>query len=278
VKESVETASLVQESGRKAKVGEQVRDWLQEYGARIAALEEMTLPLRAEEGHFPLLICSSENIEEMMEAAADGEASIEAYVREQTSAAETRSARQVLRDLADGALAALGEEIGERDDESDLNASYQAYISQWEEGIAMFDENMGAEEGEGSVVEAAARPDSAWIERHEEGELLLLELPAADAWKAPLIVPMGGYNDCPQPLEQAVLFRDWQRRFGAVPAAVTQDTWLLRVGHRPQTHEEALNLAKEHFIFCQYVLESFETIGQYAEHLQHADTWEFWWD
>ncbi|OWA37895.1 hypothetical protein B9G55_02280 [Saccharibacillus sp. O16] len=123
-----------------------------------------------------------------------------------------------------------------------------------------------------------AWPDSTWIERHEEGELLLLDLPIADAWQAPFIVPMGGYNECPQPFEQAVLFRDWQQRFDAVPTAVAQDTWLLQVKRRPQTREEALHLAKEHVMFCQYVLESFETIGQYAEYLQQADRWEFWWD
>ncbi|OWR28784.1 hypothetical protein CDO73_17310 [Saccharibacillus sp. O23] len=141
----------------------------------------------------------------------------------------------------------------------------------------MLDEQVPASASRGTET-SAALPDRAWIERNEEEALLLLDLPEKQAWTAPLVVPMGGYNECPQPLDQAVMFRDWQRRFGAVPAAVTEDSWLLRVKQRPETDEEALDLAKEHFIFCQYVLESFQTIGQYAAYLKTAGTWEFWWD
>lgn len=259
-------------------MSEEVLERLREYGARLAEKEAIELPLQAQSGQVRVLICSGENIEEMLEEAADGEESIRPYVEKQTQAAEGLSAEQALHGLADAVIAEMGgggEIASERG--SGLNDSYRAYAAQWEDGIAMLDEQVPAAADRGAQA-SAALPDLAWIERHEDDGLLLLDLPEKQAWTTPLIVPMGGYNECPQPLEQAVMFRDWQRRFGALPAAVTEDSWLLRVKRRPETDEEALDLAKEHFIFCQYVLESFETIGQYAAYLKAAHTWEFWWD
>ncbi|RKN86389.1 DUF4253 domain-containing protein [Paenibacillus ginsengarvi] len=120
--------------------------------------------------------------------------------------------------------------------------------------------------------------DLSWIADREEDGLLLLTLPAGESQYAPLIVPMGGFNECPQPLEQAVLFRHWQEEYGMVPLVVTQDTWVVRVSERPATDAAALQLAKEHFLFCQYVLETFDSIGQYASYLRRHDIWMFWWD
>jgi hypothetical protein len=31
-------------------------------------------------------------------------------------------------------------------------------------------------------------------------------------------------------------------------------------------------------MFCQYVLESFDSIGQYADYLMKQEIWYFWWD
>lgn len=91
-------------------------------------------------------------------------------------------------------------------------------------------------------------------------------------------VPMGGYNECPLPVYQSVIFRHFQQQYGANILAVTGDTWVLQASRRPQTAEEALQLAKEHFIFCQYVLEDQPTLGHYADSLLKQDVWYFWWD
>ncbi|WP_431809319.1 DUF4253 domain-containing protein [Brevibacillus agri] len=98
--------------------------------------------------------------------------------------------------------------------------------------------------------------DQAWVEqRIEEGDsLVVLNLPQERGYEAPLWVPMGGYNECPLPVYQSVIFRHFQQQYGANILAVTGDTWVLQASRRPQTAEEALQLAKEHFIFCQYVL------------------------
>lgn len=89
---------------------------------------------------------------------------------------------------------------------------------------------------------------------------------------------MGGFNECPLPLYQAVLFKAWKDEYGAVPLLVKEDTWVLRADKLPATDEEALQLAKEHFLFCQYVLETFDTVGEYAAFLKKEPVWHFWWD
>jgi hypothetical protein len=47
----------------------------------------------------------------------------------------------------------------------------------------------------------------------------------------------------------------------------------------PQTEEEALALAAEHFAVCpDVVLQGTETIERYASLLQGQVAWAFWWD
>ncbi|MED1861816.1 DUF4253 domain-containing protein [Brevibacillus reuszeri] len=110
----------------------------------------------------------------------------------------------------------------------------------------------------------------SWITDREEDGLLLLTLPAGESQYAPLIVPMG-CNECPHPLEQDELFRQWQEEQGMVPLVVTQNTWVVRFSKRPATDAAALQLAKEHLLFCQYVLEMFDSVGQYTAHSRHHD-------
>ncbi|NGZ74021.1 DUF4253 domain-containing protein [Saccharibacillus sp. VR-M41] len=212
----------------------------------------------------------------MLEEAADGEDSIRLYAERQRAAAEAASAADVLRSLVDSALTDSGLPTSA---DGGIRDVYGAYAALWDEQGELLDERIVPAAGEdGRPDEPGELPDSAWVGRHGEDGLLLLDLPEAEAWTAPLIVPMGGYNECPQPIEQAVLFRDWQKRFGAVPTAVAEDTWLLQVSRLPETDEEALNLAREHFIFCSYVLEAFDSIGRYAAHLKSSRVWSFWWD
>ncbi|WP_407668012.1 DUF4253 domain-containing protein [Paenibacillus wulumuqiensis] len=37
-------------------------------------------------------------------------------------------------------------------------------------------------------------------------------------------------------------------------------------------------MVKQHMLFCPYVLELFDTIGEYASYLNQQDIWYFWWD
>ncbi|WP_084778229.1 DUF4253 domain-containing protein [Saccharibacillus sacchari] len=249
---------------------------LQAYKVAVVQAEQIQYPIQASQGLHRVLVVAGDNIEEMLEEAADGEDSIRSYVEEQLIRAESLSVSDVLKKVVADSLADSGlPTIDHKQD--DLRSAYKAYAALWAEQPELMDEQLVNVEEEGSVLQEPL-PNAAWVERNEEGELLLLDLPEADAWTAPLTIPMGGYNECPQPVEQAALFRDWQKRYGAVPTAVSEDSWLLRASRLPESDEEALELAREHFMFCSYVLEGFASIGAYAAYLKRSSNWSFWWD
>ncbi|MDO3409392.1 DUF4253 domain-containing protein [Saccharibacillus sp. CPCC 101409] len=258
-----------------------ITDFLQTYQVEVREVGRVEFPLMFPDGLPRLLILPGDNIQDMMELAADGAASIRSYAEAQAGESAERSGLDALRSIAADRLDRQDSpEDSPGFEEFDLRDLYRAYAGQWEPGIGLLDDRMPAEEssGDDGFDSSAGMPNAEWVERYAQDGLLLLALPASELWNAPLIVPMGGYNDCPQPIEQAILFRDWYERYEAVPIAVTEDTWILQAQILPRTDEEALDLAREHFIFCQYVLESFDSIGQYAAQLKRGGIWEFWWD
>lgn len=106
----------------------------------------------------------------------------------------------------------------------------------------------------------------------------LLTVPCREPWELALWIPMGGFNDCPPPEEQASVFRHWQERYGAIPYYVNEDTWVLKT-NRPLTESEARVVAREQFLFCIDLFQAFPAgVNQLATHLQTKDIWVFWWD
>lgn len=92
-------------------------------------------------------------------------------------------------------------------------------------------------------------------------------------------MPNGGWNACPAPSVQVAVFKYWHEKYGAVPAAATNDIWEMRVTKPPLTDEKAEELAKEHFAFCEdTVLQGYETIRGLASNLKGSTAWFFWWD
>lgn len=259
-------------------MSERVLGLLQGYEVTVVQAHLVKYPIQASPGLTRVLIAAGDNIEEMLEEAADGKGSIRTFVEKRLAEAGSRSASDVLKSLVDTSLTDSGLPAADSAHD-DIHLIYKAYAALWTEQSELLDEKVTpiGEEEEDSAQHVVF-PDAAWVERNEENGLLLLDLPEKEAWTVPLIVPMGGYNECPQPAEQAVLFRDWQTRYGAVPAAVTGDSWLLRASRLPESDEEALELAREHFMFCSYVLEGFVSIGAYAAYLKRSCNWSFWWD
>lgn len=110
-------------------------------------------------------------------------------------------------------------------------------------------------------------------------EVMIAKIPTRNPWELPLWIPMGGFNDCPAPEEQAVIFKYWFETYGAVPACVTYDTWELFVSYPPETVEEALKTAKLQCIFdCDIVYQGCGTVANLAKDLIHNPVWYFWWD
>jgi hypothetical protein len=57
------------------------------------------------------------------------------------------------------------------------------------------------------------------------------------------------------------------------------DTLDIRVGRCPQTREEALALAREHYDFCvDCITQGADTLARRAARLMVDGWWHFWWD
>lgn len=251
---------------------EDMQALLKPFSCTMAVIEQLTFPVSGPDGTGQLLILPSDNILEMMEEALEEEASLTLFVEMKLEQVHSLTKLDALRHIVSAYLAYvdLPPEVKRMDDKS-FEEVYAAYARVWE-GNELLDENQT------SASYAYPEINADWIEARMEDGALLLPMKADERYHAPLIIPMGGYNECPQPLYQAALFKHWQDEFEMMPLAVTQNTWVVRAGRLPATDNEALQLAKEHFMFCQYVLDSFDSVGQYASYLKCNEIWYFWWD
>lgn len=110
-------------------------------------------------------------------------------------------------------------------------------------------------------------------------ELIIAKIPAKNPWELAAWLPMGGWNDCPSPAQQAAVFRYWFEKYGAVPGAVTHDEWELKLSRPPTTDEDAEVLAKERFAFCEDIVsQGLDTIRALASASKGSSIWYFWWD
>ena len=113
-------------------------------------------------------------------------------------------------------------------------------------------------------------------------ELIIAKVPTGNPWELAVWLPMGGFNDCPGPAEQAAVFRRWYKKYGAVPAVVGYDTWDLTVEKPVTSDADCETLAKEHFAFSydnvMQAGEPFDSIRGLASTLRGAAVWGFWWD
>lgn len=109
---------------------------------------------------------------------------------------------------------------------------------------------------------------------------VLLEVPTNNPWEVVAYIPFGGWNECPEPEKMATICKYWYEKYGAVPASITHDT-LEFVLEKPISKEYAMEVAKEHFLFCPDRVEqctSSGTIGEVADTLWQSKVWYFWWD
>jgi len=109
---------------------------------------------------------------------------------------------------------------------------------------------------------------------------VLLEVPTKNPWETVVYVPFGGWNDCPASEEMATVCKYWYERYQAVPAVISHDT-LEFILPDPISEKEAMEVAKEHVVFCaDRVFQCTEegTIGELADSLRKSRVWYFWWD
>jgi hypothetical protein len=110
-------------------------------------------------------------------------------------------------------------------------------------------------------------------------EAAVVLVPAAESWHVPAYLDIGGWNACPSSEEHVAIWSYWNRRYDAEAMTVTQDVVEMRVGRPPLTRDDAIALAREHYIFCEDIVDQgTETIDRLAASLLDSRVWFFWWD
>lgn len=109
---------------------------------------------------------------------------------------------------------------------------------------------------------------------------LLVEVPTKNPWEVVAYVPFGGWNECPDPEEMATICKYWHEKYTAIPAAITHDTLEFFLPD-PVKKTEVMELAKEHYAFCNDRVDQCTdtgTFGEVADSLWQSHVWYFWWD
>jgi len=178
------------------------------------------------------------------------------------------------------ALAAWREQAIAEAAQTDAGALLQEIQRVYQQSFAEF--GLDYEELElGSFVPALPNreaPLRGWKTPVEEA--VIVKIPTRNPWELAIWAPMGGFNECPGPEEQAAVFRYWYEQYGAVPALLMgHDTWELQLDRPPQSDRDCENLAKEHLNFCPDVSPPLgNTVREIASHLRGSTVWQFWWD
>lgn len=108
--------------------------------------------------------------------------------------------------------------------------------------------------------------------------LMLLRIPVSDPCRVFAYLPFGGWNECPEADDLIAVCREWQKRYGAVPAMLSHDILQMYVPQPLTDADEALKLAAEMFAFCGDLSQGIGTDRLLAKSLVGSRFWYFWWD
>lgn len=107
----------------------------------------------------------------------------------------------------------------------------------------------------------------------------ILRLPTAEAAVVPAVLLWGGWNACPAPEYHVAALRSWRERYGAELIGLSGDVMNLRIERHPTTRQEAIDLAREQFLYCEDIVsQGTETLAPLAAMLMQDPWWFFWWD
>jgi Domain of unknown function (DUF4253) len=110
-------------------------------------------------------------------------------------------------------------------------------------------------------------------------EVYIALIPTDDWTTVPAHLRWGGWNACPRAEFHVAALRSWRDRFGAELIGLSSDRMDLRVERRPDTREQALELAREHYVYCNDIVDQGEgTLSNLAACLFADNWWNFWWD
>ena len=111
-------------------------------------------------------------------------------------------------------------------------------------------------------------------------EVAILRLPCVETWKIPLFVPVGGPSDQldRDEGEEIGIQKLWHDRFGAELCCVGERSWQFRVALPPRSHDEAVKLLRQHYLYG-WMWDSYqeEVIRNGAAGLMVDTHWQFFW-
>ncbi|WP_235843549.1 DUF4253 domain-containing protein [Cellulomonas algicola] len=135
--------------------------------------------------------------------------------------------------------------------------------------------------------DALAMVEPAALARHPatftvaKADGLVALVPAAHGWQVPVLLGWdGGVNYDMEPVDHAVVLRDWYERFGAELVTLDGEQVLeLWVERPPASTTEALAVAREHYEYCYDVVhQGVGSLTDLAGDQVGSRSWYFWWD
>lgn len=130
---------------------------------------------------------------------------------------------------------------------------------------------IGTKDDSGEAMDAFTALES-------DAPLLLGEIPAEHPWDIFRLLPIGGWNDCPNAEVIAAFCKQMYESYGAEPVLVSGDMLILKPDRLP-AEEETYDLALKLYAFCpDMVSQGLGSIHALADSLTKSPLWQFWWD
>lgn len=110
-------------------------------------------------------------------------------------------------------------------------------------------------------------------------KVFIVLLPTNDPTAIPAHLHWGSWNACPAPDYHVAVLRHWRDSYGAELVGLGRDSIELKVGRKPATRDEAIELARVQYAYCNDIVD--QGTGTYsvlAAELMAHDWWFFWWD
>ena len=109
--------------------------------------------------------------------------------------------------------------------------------------------------------------------------VIVMLVPTVHSWQAPAYIGFGNFDSNPETAVHVAAMKHWHKIYGADLISVKDDSLEFYVSRPPQDEAAAMQLAREHFIYCpDSVKQGAGTLGKLAGTLCGAHFWNFWWD
>jgi hypothetical protein len=113
----------------------------------------------------------------------------------------------------------------------------------------------------------------------ELDSVFILLVHADHSWEVPAKLLYGGWNECPVPQVHVGFLKRWFGLHDAEIISIGRATIEMRVGKPPVSRDEALELAREQFVYCpDCVDQGAGSVPSLAAELLNGRIWHFWWD